>query len=155
MWCEFILFLFLCTSISLCTRLLRTWFQSFGITHCFHLYPYILMAAFYFWCFLIFFPIFPPLPHPSSSRGAGWFGPSLIFFPLGIELSQYSPLPHKDCCVYFLMLNFRLREGGVGKIMHAREWCSFCYDFIWNSIYFQPMCLEMPTQPVTLCPELV
>lgn len=100
---------------------------------------------FYFWYFLVFSPVFPLLPHSSSPRGAGQFGPASIFFPQ-LELNFLTTLlyPQRLLCL-LLMLNFRLLGRRGWKNKHVREWCSFCYDFIWNSICFQPICLEMST----------
>lgn len=87
----------------------------------------------------------------QKDRGI-WF--SLFFFsPLAIQLPHHSPPSPKDCCVYFVLLNFRLLERKGGENQRVREWCSFCYDLIWDSISFQPICLEMQAQRVTWCPE--
>ena len=104
-------------------------------------------------CFIAFWAIFLFSPQLSlhlltlypKGKQENLVQPNFFFFHL--EFNFLTTLPHlpKMTMSTFLMLYFTLLERKGRKNMHVRDWCSFCYNFIWDSSFFQPVCLAMQT----------
>lgn len=77
---------------------------------------------------------------PSIPKESKAVSSSLIFFFFHLEFNVLITFPYPPviCCICSLMLNFRLLRRSGRENTHVRQWCSFCYDFIQDSIYFQP-----------------